>query len=227
MPGDHPNLPAHPILPHPVQSSYYMQHGHMASAVFNGKFVPLHNVDIRTSDACPKQFVIFDRTHDRSQIMCHPDLSSKLFLPGYDGAASISQDNLDAKYSNNERDIMSPLKEDSDDIDALLSTEYDDNYDDDMMSTARTEASYWCDSPDSCSDYESLSMKSRPHFLKSSGSRCNGKKHHRTRQMVNALKGIVPGANHMSTVAVLNEAVSYLKALRVEVQKLGTGSSEG
>ncbi|XP_073061287.1 transcription factor bHLH144-like [Primulina eburnea] len=227
MPGDHPNLPANPILPLPVQSSYYMQRGHTASAIFNGKFIPLHNVDIQTSDACPKKFVIFDRTHDRSQIMFHPNLSSKLFHPGHDVAASIFQDNLDAKYSNNERDNMSPLKEDSDDIDALLSTEYDDNYDDDMVSTARTEAIYRCDSPDSCSNFKSISMKSRPHFLKSSGSHCHGKKRNRTRKMVNALKGIVPGADHMSTVAVLDEAVRYLKVLRVEVQKLGTGSSEG
>ncbi|XP_073154528.1 transcription factor bHLH144 [Henckelia pumila] len=230
MPGDYPNIPAHPILPLPGQSSYYMQHGHTKSANFNGKFGPLHNVDIRTSDACPKNIVIFDKTHDRSQIMFHPNLSSKLFHPGYDVAASILQDNLDAEYSNTKRDDMSPLKEDSDDIDALLSAEcdeYDDNYDDDMVSTARTETIYRCDSPDSCSNFESLSTKSRQHLLKSSGSRCNGKKRHRTRKMVNTLKGIVPGANGMSTVAVLDEAVRYLKALRVEVQKLGTGSSEG
>lgn len=206
-----------------------MQHGHTASTVFNGKFGPLHNVDIRTSDACPKNFVIFDRTLDRNQITLHPNLSSKLFHPGYDGVASIFQNNLDAKFSNNERDNMFALKEDSDDIDALLSAEYDEygeNYDDDMVSTARTEAVYRCDSPDSCSNYESLSMKSRAHLLKSSESHCNGKKRHRTRKMVNTLKGIVPGANGMSTVAVLNEAVRYLKALRVEVQKLGTGCSE-
>ncbi|KZV50325.1 hypothetical protein F511_39468 [Dorcoceras hygrometricum] len=230
MPGDQQKIPAHRILPLPGQSRYYMQYGHTASTIFNGKFVPLHDVYVRTSDACPKNFVIFDQTHDRSEIMVHPNLRSKFFHPGHDVMPSIVEDHLNANYSNYERDKISPMKEDSDDIDALLGAEYgdcDDCYDDDTVSTARTESIYRCDSPDSCSNYEPLSMKSRPHFLKSSGTRCKGKKRHMTRKMVNTLKGIVPGAEHMSTAAVLDEAVRYLKAHRVEVQKLGTGCSEG
>ncbi|KAL0358524.1 UNVERIFIED_CONTAM: Transcription factor [Sesamum angustifolium] len=113
---------------------------------------------------------------------------------------------------------------------ALLSTEYEENEecdDDDEVSTARTGAVYECNSPDSCSNYESPSKKSRTFLRKSSGDRGSEKKRRRMRKMVKALRGIVPGANRMSPVAVLDEAVRYLKSLRVEVQKLGVGNSKG
>ncbi|KAK4399328.1 Transcription factor [Sesamum angolense] len=160
---------------------------------------------------------------NRSQIMYHPEINSKFFYPGL-CVGAVCQNNINQEDANDEIKLTSPLKEDSDDIDALLSTEDEENEDcddDDEVSTARTCAVYECDSPDSCSNYESPSEKSGSLFRKFSGSRCGDKKRQRTRKMVKALRGIVPGAHQMSTVAVLDEAVSYLKSPRVEVQKLG------
>ncbi|KAI3456049.1 hypothetical protein Pfo_012712 [Paulownia fortunei] len=177
------------------QLGYYMHNAPMASD-FNGELCP--------------------------QMMFHPEISSRVFFPGF-GIDTIFQDKIDQNDANAEMKVASSFKEDSDDIDALLSTEDDEteDSDDDEVSTARTDAIYECNSPDSCSNYESPSGKSGSLFRKSSGSRCNDKKRQRMRKMVKALRGIVPGANRMSTVAVLDEAVRYLKSLRVEVQKLG------
>ncbi|KAL0363548.1 UNVERIFIED_CONTAM: Transcription factor [Sesamum calycinum] len=183
---------------------------------------PFHSFDIQPSDACPRNFVIFDQTTNRSQIMYHPEINSNFFYPGL-CVGAVCQNNINQEDANDEIKLTSPLKEDSDDIDALLSTEDEENEDcdDDEVSTARTGAVYECNSPDSCSNYESPSEKSGSLFRKFSVSRCSDKKRQRTRKMVKALRGIVPGARQMSTVAVLDEAVSYLKSLRVEVQKLG------
>ncbi|KAL0407483.1 UNVERIFIED_CONTAM: Transcription factor [Sesamum latifolium] len=224
------------MLPLGDQVGYYMQNPPMAS-VFNGfvppgvkPLMPFSNVDIQPSDACPRNFIIFDQTNNRSQIMFHPEINSKFFCPPLGIDTSMLRDNVEQKDSNDERKVASSSKEDSDDIDALLSSEYEENEecdDDDEVSTARTGAVYECNSPDSCSNYESPSKKSRPFLRKSSGGRGSEKKRQRMRKMVKALRGIVPGANRMSTVAVLDEAVRYLKSLRVEVKKLGVGNSKG
>ncbi|KAH6765245.1 hypothetical protein C2S51_016494 [Perilla frutescens var. frutescens] len=232
MHSNQPNFPGKPMLPLGDQLGYYMQNAHMAS-VFDGLVapgikprMPFGNVDIQPSDACPRNFIIFDQTNNRSQIMLHPEIGSKMFYPGFGVDTGIFQENVDQKDANDEREAASQLKEDSDDIDALLSTEYEESEEsDDEVSTARTNAIYECSSPDSCSNYESVPKKSRSLFRKSPGSHGNNKKRHRVRKMVKALRGIVPGANRMSTVAVLDEAVRYLKSLRVEVKKLGVGNS--
>ncbi|KAK4421094.1 Transcription factor [Sesamum alatum] len=238
MHSDQPYFPKKPMLPLGDQVGFYMQNPPMAS-VFNGfvlpgvkPLMPFSNVDIQPSDACPRNFIIFDQTNNRSQIMFHPEISSKFFCPGLGVDTSLLRDNVEQKDSNDERKVASSSKEDSDDIDALLSTEYEENEEcdddaDDEVSTARTGAVYECNSPDSCSNYESPSKKSRSFLRKSSGSHGSEKKRQRMRKMVKALRGIVPGANRMSTVAVLDEAVRYLKSLRVEVQKLGVGNSKG
>ncbi|CAN6546152.1 unnamed protein product [Malus baccata var. baccata] len=55
-----------------------------------------------------------------------------------------------------------------------------------------------------------------------SSSSCNSeRKRQKMKKMVRALRGIVPGGNEMNTVAVLDEAVQYLKSLKVELQKIG------
>jgi hypothetical protein len=45
------------------------------------------------------------------------------------------------------------------------------------------------------------------------------------KKMVRTLKGIIPGGDRMDTPAVLDEAVRYLKSLKVEVKKLGARGS--
>ncbi|KAL6538704.1 hypothetical protein OROGR_012692 [Orobanche gracilis] len=149
--------------------------------------------------------------------------------PGFSVETSLFQDDVMQNESIDDNKIGPPLEEEEeeyDDIDALLSTEYEENEedeDDEVVSTARTGACYECSSPDSCSNYyETVSKKRRKvsEKGKSSGTRGNEKKCKRIRKMVRALRGIVPGANRMSALAVLDESVRYLKSLKGEVQKL-------
>ncbi|KAL8507272.1 hypothetical protein ACS0TY_017987 [Phlomoides rotata] len=231
MHSGHPFFSEKPMPPLGDQVGYYMQNAPRPS-VFNGLIssgikppMPFCNVDIHPSDACPRNFIIFDQTNTKSQIMYHPEINSRMFHPGFGVETSLLQENVILKDSKDEGKPVSQLKEDSNDIDALLSTEYEDEESDDEVSTARTNAIYDYSSPDSCSNYESGSRKRRSVYRKSSLNRGNEKKQERMRKMVKALRGIVPGANQMSTVAVLDEAVRYLKSLRVEVKKLGVGKS--
>ncbi|KAG4124427.1 hypothetical protein ERO13_D10G039900v2 [Gossypium hirsutum] len=123
------------------------------------------------------------------------------------------------------------LKEDSDDIDALLSSEEEEQveYDEEEVSTARTFGNYEFDTADSRSAHGSKPKKNKSssYTLKSSGnsSCCDPEiKRLKMKEMVKVLRGIVPGADEMDTVAVLDGAVRYLKSLKVEVQKLGVGN---
>ncbi|CAA2993058.1 transcription factor bHLH144-like [Olea europaea var. sylvestris] len=232
MHSDRKYFPQNPILPLPDQVGGCYKSKTPIASIFGGTILPsgikpsrpLHGVDFQTSEACPRNFIIFDQTNNRSQITFHPEIDSKFLHPDFGGVGvSNCLDNVGWKDKKEDEEITS-FKEDSDDIDALLSTEYDETeeYEDDEVSTARMDANYESDSSDSCSNYESVSRKRRsPPSEKSS----NDMKRQKMRKMVKALGGIVPGANRMSTVAVLDEAVKYLKSLRVEVQEMGAGNS--
>ncbi|CAN1256108.1 Transcription factor bHLH144 [Linum perenne] len=126
---------------------------------------------------------------------------------------------------------LSFLKEDSDDIDVLLSlnNDEDDVYDEDEVSTARTYGTYGSSSPDSCSNYDYNNSRSNAcssSAQKSSGRNTSEKKQLKMKRMVKALRGIVPGAEQMNTVTVIDEAVRYLKSLKVEAEKLGVDDLE-
>ncbi|KAK9267333.1 hypothetical protein L1049_009757 [Liquidambar formosana] len=193
---------------------------------------PFHGVEFQPSEVCPKNFIIFDQTDNRSQIMFHPAIAHKFSCPGLNIRPTYIQENFERRDANNEeREISAPLKEDSADIDALLSLEEDEEeeYDEEEVSTARTNGNYGNNSPDSCSTYGSKPRKMRfsssIQKSSSSGSSSNSeRKRMKMKKMVKALRGIVPGGNRMNTVAVLDEAVKYLKSLKVEVQKLGVGN---
>lgn len=197
---------------------------------------PFHGVEFQPSEVCPKNFIIFDQTDQRSQIMFNPAIAHKFNGPSLNFCATYFQDNFERKDTNNmAREMSSSLKEDSDDIDALLSLEEEEeeeeDYDEEEVSTARFYGNYGSDSPDSISTYgtESLRDNSSSSKLKSAGSssNCNSEqKRQKMKKMVKVLRGIVPGGNQMNTVAVLDEAVRYLKSLKVEVQKLGVGNSK-
>ncbi|KAL3615174.1 hypothetical protein CASFOL_040835 [Castilleja foliolosa] len=223
MHTDKPYFTEKPMLD---QCGYFMQNPPMAPVfnrfippAINRPMMPFHNVDIQPSSTCPRNFIIFDQTNNKSQIMFHPEISSNFCYPGFKVEPSVFQENI---VSNADDKTGSSFEEDYDDIDALLSSEYEEEPEDDEVSTARS-AIYECGSPDSCSNYLPVPKKRRTLFRKSSENRGNEKKHKKVRKMVKALRGIVPGANRrMSSVAVLDEAVRYLKSLKVEVQKLGT-----
>ncbi|CAN6237989.1 unnamed protein product [Urochloa humidicola] len=161
---------------------------------------PLTGLEFQPSDACPRNYVIFDQTYDRSRVMFHPSLASGGGGYGYDqnyagggAAASVRQ------------------KEDTEEIDALMGTE-DGEDEDDVRSTGRT--------PPGCGR-----GGGSPDSACSSGGERGKKKKERMKKMVRTLKGIVPGGERMDTPAVLDEAVRYLKSLKVEANKLGARGS--
>uniref|UniRef100_A0A0A9FEC5 BHLH domain-containing protein n=1 Tax=Arundo donax TaxID=35708 RepID=A0A0A9FEC5_ARUDO len=105
-------------------------------------------------------------------------------------------------------------KEDTDEIDELMSAE-DGKDEDDVLSTGRT--------PDSTCSSGYGASGGRKH---ESGGGGGEKNKERVKKMVRTLKGIIPGGDRMDTPAVLDEAVRYLKSLKVEVKKLrARGSS--
>ncbi|WJZ96702.1 hypothetical protein VitviT2T_015361 [Vitis vinifera] len=195
---------------------------------------PFHGVEFQPSDVCPKNFIIFDQTDHRSQIMFHPAIAQKFNCPSLNLCATYIHNNLEKREINiDEGEASSALKEDSEDIDALLSLEEEDQeeYDEEEVSTARTHGNYGSNCEDTCSSYGSKPRKIKlsSSILKSSssGSSCNSeRKRQKMKKMVKALRGIVPGSSQMNTVAVLDEAVRYLKSLKVEVQKLGVSNSK-
>ncbi|KAK4859047.1 hypothetical protein QYF36_025935 [Acer negundo] len=144
--------------------------------------IPFHGVEFQPSEVCPKNFIIFDQNDRRSQVMFNPAIAHKFNGPSLNFCATYIQDNFERKDINNmEREMSSSLKEDSDDIDALLSLEEEEeeeeeeDYDEEEVSTARTYGNYGCDSPDSSSSYgtESQKNKSSSSKLKSAGSISN------------------------------------------------------
>ncbi|KAJ0081836.1 hypothetical protein Patl1_10161 [Pistacia atlantica] len=160
--------------------------------------MPFDGVELQPSEVCPKNFVILDQTHHRSQIMFHPASAHKFDGPSLNFCANYIQDIFERKdVTDLKRGMSSSLKEDSDDIDALLSLEEEEE-----------------------EDYDEGRVKSS-----GSTSNCNiERKQQKMKKMVKVLRGIVPGGDQMNTVTVLDEAVKYLKSLKVEVQKLGVGN---
>lgn len=197
-------------------------------------FMPSHCVQFGPSEVCPRNFIIFDQTDNRSQIMFHPAVAHKFKSPGFEEELIFHGSFGRKLESIEQKETSLPLKEDSKDIDVLLSLEEEEQEecDEEEVSTARTNGTRGSDSPDSCSNYCSKPRKTRltssVEFVQkstSSGSSscCRGRKRQKMQNMVKALRGIVPNGNKMNTVAVLDEAVRYLKSLKVEVQKLGVG----
>ncbi|XP_072089794.1 transcription factor bHLH144 [Arachis hypogaea] len=191
--------------------------------------MPFGRVKLQPSEVCPRNFIIFDQTNQQSRMMFHPAVTYKFNTPGFDFQATCPQDFEKGKVNQPERDLSSPFEEDSNDIAALLSLEMDDELEDSMdeeeVSTARTHDNYESTS-DTCSSYCSKPSKKRlsSSLEKSAGTRGDHKKQQEMKRMVNMLRRIVPGGgNQMDAVAVLDEAVKYLKSLKVEVEQFGVG----
>ncbi|KAL4563629.1 hypothetical protein LXL04_027674 [Taraxacum kok-saghyz] len=161
-------------------------------------------VDFQPARDCPRNFIIFDRTDNHRRVMYHPD------------TALVQKDD----------NTPGVINEDLADIDALLSfedEEEEDQYEeDDDVSTGRTGGHDGSDTSDSCS---SSMRNGGPGVLSGKDSE---RKRDKMKKMVKSLKGIVPGVNGgMNTVDVLDEAVKYLKSLKVEAQKMGIGDLQG
>jgi hypothetical protein len=165
---------------------------------------PPGGLELEPSEACPKNYVVFDQTSAHSRVMFHPSLARKLGAPpesSYGGAGACTADADDDGCSR-----VRP-EEDPEEIDALLSLSSED----DAASTARSAGS----GRDDGSSADSAC---------SSGA--GGKKKARIKKMMRALKGIVPGAKQKDAPAALDEAVWYLRSLKVEAaKKLGARGS--
>lgn len=195
--------------------------------------MPSHGIEFQPSEICPKNFIIFDQTDHRSQIMFHPAVAHKFGNPAPNMHSNYIPENFDIKRANDyARETPSFAEEDSDDINALLSMEEEeeeeDEYDEEEVSTARTYGCYGNNSPDTCSTRNYKPRKNasskNSNSNSSSGESSSGeRKRHKMKKMVKALRKIVPGGDQMNTANVLDEAVKYLKSLKVEVQKLDVG----
>ncbi|CAL1410543.1 unnamed protein product [Linum trigynum] len=164
--------------------------------------------------------------------MFNPAIGHKFSAPNFNAPSSFIHESFMGKEDalDIEKELSS-WKEDSHDIDALLSLDEEDDgdyeSDEDEVSTART---YGSSSPDSCSNYDHHNNSSsnvcssvQKSFGGGSSSNSSEKKQLKMKRMVKALKGIVPGGEQMNTVTIIDEAVKYLKTLKVEAQKLGVG----
>ncbi|KAF8685855.1 hypothetical protein HU200_043767 [Digitaria exilis] len=170
---------------------------------------PLDGVELKPSEACPKNYVIFDQTSTSSWVTFHPSLAHRLTTTGGSSSSATAGHATGAAHDD---DLCSPVrhKEDSAEIDALMMSSEDGSGDDDVTSTGRAPGNGGGSSPDStCS------------------STCGGggggmpgrKKKDRIKKMMRTLKGIIPGGGQMDTTAALDEAVCYLKSLNVQANK--------
>lgn len=187
---------------------------------------PFERFKLQPSEVCPKNFIVFDQTDQQSRILFHPAMNNKFNSPGLNAHAPCTQDFEKGKITKMERELSSSFEEDSKDIDALLSLEMDDeqeDFDDEEVSTARTHEDY--DSTfDTCSSYCTKSRKKRLTSSSETRGYCDSeRKHLEMKRMMRMLRRIVPGGegNQMDGVTVLDEAVKYLKSLKVEVEQYG------
>ncbi|OVA17113.1 Myc-type [Macleaya cordata] len=194
---------------------------------------PFNGVELQPFEVCPRNFIIVDQTDNRSRIMFHPALAEKFNYPDFDVQDNGMMKDTAAGTGTENRESSYPMKEDTEDINVLLSLdgeeeEEEEDEDEEEVSTARTLGSSGSSSPDSCSTYGSRPSKVRLSSSTQKSFSCSSSKSERKRQkmkeMMKALRGIVPGGDQMNSAAVLDEAVKYLKSLKVEVKKLGIGN---
>ncbi|XP_062215802.1 transcription factor bHLH144-like [Phragmites australis] len=188
---------------------------------------PLGVFEFQPSKVCPRNYIIFDHTDNKGCIVYHPALENKLnptnidVFP-YHGEVVCRSSGQD---SGNMEEESSSFKEDTEEIDALLCSD-EESDEDDVVSTGRTP------DPLESGPFDSTSpprFKKTRHFSGKS-SVCHRSMenltHEKIRKMVTVLRGIIPGGDQLDTPAVLEEAVRYLKFLKMEAKKLGVEGSK-
>lgn len=188
---------------------------------------PLDGFEFQSSNVFPRNLIIFDHTDDKGRIMYHPALVNKLnttninAFPSYREAVckSSGQDN-----GNLEEDSSS-FKEDTREIDALLSSD-EESDEDDVLSTGRTPDPLESGLLDSSSPPRFKKMRHSSEKSSVFDGSMESVTHERMRKMVTVLRGIIPGGDQLDTPAVLEEAVRYLKFLKMEAKKLGVEGSD-
>lgn len=157
---------------------------------------------------CPQNLIIFDQTDVKHRIMYNPAFVQKLSFENH----NLTLPNLEVEGLS--RLCSSPsFKEDTNEIDILLNSDEEEDFDDDTVSTGRTPCNWYSTSCDSNSCNSTYGGPDR-----------NECKRERMRKMVRILQEIVPGMEGLDTGTVLDEAVKYLKYLKTEAEKLGISS---
>ncbi|OEL17308.1 hypothetical protein BAE44_0021676 [Dichanthelium oligosanthes] len=182
---------------------------------------PLGVFEFQPSKVCPRNFIIFDHNDDKGRIMYHPALVNNLNPTNINafpchGEVVCRSSGLD---NCNLEQHASSFKEDTEEIDALLSSD-EESDEDDVMSTGR--------SPDPmeigpCESSSPPRFKKMRHFSGKSSvfnESMENTTHEEMRKMITVLRGIIPGADQLDTPDVLEEAVRHLKLLKVEAEKL-------
>uniref|UniRef100_A0ACD5VXC8 Uncharacterized protein n=2 Tax=Avena sativa TaxID=4498 RepID=A0ACD5VXC8_AVESA len=223
MPGGH--LGGHFNSGVPVSPAF----GVPASMTIPQVQTPLAGFEFQPSKVIPRNFIIFDRDEDRGRIMYHPASVNKLNsttiydLCSYDEAVCRSS----GQGNGNVEEGSSSFKEDTQEIDALLSSD-EESDEDDIVSTGRTPCPLESGSLDSPSPLNSTKMR----YSSEKGNILSGSMEGVTpesmRKIITVLRGVIPGADQdqLDTPAVLQEAVRYLKFLKMEAKKLGVDCSD-
>ncbi|KAJ3685067.1 hypothetical protein LUZ61_014231 [Rhynchospora tenuis] len=166
------------------------------------------SLEFELYEKCPQNFIILDQTNVKHRVMYNPVLIKNFgFEKLYSTLHNVEGEGLSRLYSS------PSFKEDTNEIDILLSSDEGDECDDDTVSTGRTPGNWNSTShiSSSCdSGYSELIL--------------NECKRERMMQMVRILREIVPGVEGLDTSTVLDEAVKYLKYLKMEVENLGISS---
>ncbi|CAH8298648.1 unnamed protein product [Eruca vesicaria subsp. sativa] len=180
--------------------------------------LPFHGVELQPSPVCPKNFVIFDQTYDRSsQVMYHPELTPRLVNSGL--ASTFQNEYVEGSYGNYGQEVTSSShQEDPNEIDALLSTDEEDDDENEDGGDSEEVSSTGCNN--SSREYGNTSSAESCCSSFSYNSKGGRKK---MKKMMGMLRRIVPGGEEMNTASVLDEAVQYLKSLKLEAHKLGVG----
>ncbi|XP_056847601.1 transcription factor bHLH144-like [Raphanus sativus] len=207
--------------------------------------LPFHGVELQPSPVCPKNFVIFDQTYDHnSQVMYHPDLTPRLVNSGL--ASTFQNEYVGGGYGGSygnygQEVVSSSYQEDPNEIDALLSTDEDEEGEEEdggdseeVISTARNASSReygntsaeTCYSSYGCNSSSRRKQSSSGSAASSSNNDGKGGRKKKMKKMMGMLRKIVPGGEEMNTASVLDEAVQYLKSLKLEAQKLGHFSNQ-
>nr|VDD36487.1 unnamed protein product [Brassica oleracea] len=76
--------------------------------------LPFHGVELQPSSVSPKNFVVFDQTYDRSQVMYHPELTLRLVNSGL--ASSFQNEYVVGGYDEDEEDDESEDGGDSEEV---------------------------------------------------------------------------------------------------------------